>query len=211
MFTACKTFYFPPKNYTATSSKVNNGERMQNGQCYAKCTIPDEFEEVEINYIKYTGNNPNQAFIKKRIIQKGGTFSKWEKKRSDKKCLSPNPNDCLVWCLIEKEQEEIVIYEVTDTTQCKDFVIETRPSLKITKEGGYTEWKEVVCQHKITPTVLKLVSERLLTKGFETASSTTYNAQYKSVLTHYQQHEGLPIGQFDFETLESLGIDAKEL
>ena len=43
-----------------------------------------------------------------QIIQPGGT--KWIKKRANRNCLSSDPNDCMVWCLVEIPKE----YQVTN-------------------------------------------------------------------------------------------------
>ena len=34
-------------------------------------------------------------------IEVAAASSKWVKKKADKNCLSANPEDCLVWCLVE--------------------------------------------------------------------------------------------------------------
>ncbi|MFK8008341.1 MAG: hypothetical protein AB8H03_18430 [Saprospiraceae bacterium] len=43
----------------------------------------------------------------RQIIQPAGT--KWIKKRADKNCLSNDPKDCMVWCLLEIPEEYQVI------------------------------------------------------------------------------------------------------
>jgi len=49
--------------------------------------------------------------------------TKWEKRKSDKNCRSANPDDCMVWCLVEQPPifERIIV--LVDTTQSKNFVI----------------------------------------------------------------------------------------
>ena len=34
-------------------------------------------------------------------IEVSPASTKWVKKKADKNCLSANPDDCLVWCLVE--------------------------------------------------------------------------------------------------------------
>ena len=46
-----------------------------------------------------------------QIVKAAGT--KWIKKRADKNCLSNDPNDCMVWCLVEIPVE----YQLTNSNE----------------------------------------------------------------------------------------------
>jgi len=58
--------------------------------------------------------------IKKVISQPAST--KWEKKKANKDCVSADPNDCLVWCLVQvPPQIRTVITKRKDVTCSSDF------------------------------------------------------------------------------------------
>ena len=48
--------------------------------------------------------------------------TKWVKKKADRNCVSANPDDCLVWCLVQvPAQNKTVINERIDVTCSSDF------------------------------------------------------------------------------------------
>ncbi|MFK7774105.1 MAG: hypothetical protein AB8F94_18280 [Saprospiraceae bacterium] len=68
-----------------------------------------ELDERE--FLEWEEFMPQKDIEKKQhlqILQPAGT--KWIKKRADKNCLSNDPNDCMVWCLVEIPEE----YQVTN-------------------------------------------------------------------------------------------------
>jgi len=54
-------------------------------------------------------NNPVEILR----MKKGKAGSKWVKKKANRNCLSADPNDCLVWCLVESSGG----YEIIDTNK----------------------------------------------------------------------------------------------
>ena len=51
-------------------------------------------------YTKIDVLQPKYENVTERVETKPAS-TKWVKKRADANCLSANPDDCLVWCLVE--------------------------------------------------------------------------------------------------------------
>lgn len=78
---------------------------------------------------------------------------------------------------------------------------------QLVKAGGFSEWREVVCSSDITTDLVKAVQKALAAKGYDPGpADNVMGAKTKSALIQYQKDNGLPVGQLDFETLRSLGI-----
>jgi len=79
---------------------------------------------------------------------------------------------------------------------------------QLTQPGGFTEWREVVCTSDVTPDLVRQVQKALKNKGYNPGSiDNQMGPGTKSALIKYQKDNGLPVGQLDYETLKSLGIN----
>jgi len=183
------------------------------GACYAKCLVGDEYQTSEIELRVYKGD-PYDTLIKremKEVVLKAKRKG-WEKRVADRNCLSPDPNDCLVWCLVDIPEEKtyrmVVLGDAPDST----FIIEKFSKKELLKKGGFTEWKEVLCQGKINQNLVRSVQTNLFEAGFLEEKylkkkKAKFNTATKSALKEYQRQNSLPLGNLDFETLAHLGID----
>ena len=80
---------------------------------------------------------------------------------------------------------------------------------QLVKPGGFTEWKEVVCDADITVDLYRRVQQALLDRGYDIGSAGVdgkVGASTKAALVKFQKDNGLPIGSLDFETLRALGV-----
>lgn len=72
--------------------------------------VPAEYEtvtetyEMEAAYTKIEVLQPQFETVTERVETKPAS-TKWMKKSADANCLSANPDDCLVWCLVETPAE----------------------------------------------------------------------------------------------------------
>ncbi len=169
-------------------------------------------------------------------IEVAPASTKWVKRKGDANCLSANPDDCLVWCLVEvPAQYETVTKtvmktppttkEVTVPAEYKSVkktvmvkAAETRTvevpaefktvsNRRLVKPGGYTDWREVLCQNKINSVKIKEIQAALKAKGYDPgAIDDQMGAKTKAALVQFQKDKGLPVGQLDFETLKALGV-----
>jgi len=201
--------------YSGSTVKLNSPRQvdptMPTGPgCYAKCLIADKFESSSEVHYEYTGDNFNQEGIeKRRIIIQEATEGKWVKKKADKNCLSANPDDCLVWCLVKQDEEYIDLYEVVDTNTIKEFKVSKIDITKLTEQGGHTEWKQVVCDNQITNNLSQNIQIALVDRGYiyTVVKGKRFNPETKAALIKFQRDNALPVGQLDYETLEALGVE----
>ena len=79
---------------------------------------------------------------------------------------------------------------------------------KLVKAGGFTEWREVLCGEKVTGYTVRQIQDALSKAGYDPGpSDNVMGARTKAALTKYQKDKGLPVGNLDFDTLKSLGIN----
>jgi peptidoglycan hydrolase-like protein with peptidoglycan-binding domain len=75
------------------------------------------------------------------------------------------------------------------------------------KPGGFTEWREVLCNDKVDGYTVRQIQQALSAAGYDPGpSDNIMGARTKAALTKYQKDKGLPVGNLDFATLKSLGI-----
>jgi beta-lactamase regulating signal transducer with metallopeptidase domain len=78
-------------------------------------------------------------------------------------------------------------------------------------EGGYDDWKEVLCSDKITPDLMKSVIAKLKADGSlaATASSTEFTKETITALADYQKKHKLPKGNLNLETVKHMELSVK--
>jgi hypothetical protein len=183
------------------------GMRHEPGKCYAKCLISDQYEQKEFTIFEYAGQDFTSPYIVEEIFLISNESLEWVKNKLDPNCLSENKNDCLLW---QQQKINVIsekIYIVKDTNRIKDFKKRTISRKILVKEGGFGEWREIVCGTSVTPKLIQEVKNALVAKGYWVDINVkTLDKDAKSVLLKYQEDNKLPIGPLDFETLRSLGI-----
>ena len=176
------------------------------GKCYAKALISDQPYVKTVTYPIYVGNEPEKVKLKKvRHCIKTGPHE-WVKRRVEN-CQSADPNDCLIWCLVENEPPEYVDLLVAKKPKKLDpseIEYRTFQTTKISKGG--VRWKEVLCSVQITPEIIRGLQVALKMEGYELVITETFDEETKTVLKNYQRDYHLPIGNLNLETLDSLGI-----
>jgi len=189
-------------------------QKGEPGKCYAKCLITstEEIEEHEEVYPIYIGDQPETVELETItiILNEGKATSRWVKKRADRNCLSADPNDCMVWCLVEEKPEPMVleIEVLADTTQTDDFIYEYfLLENKISALEQNTEWREVICKPNITASFISELQEKLAEEGYYQGNPTEiFTSELELSLFQFQKDHNLPYGQMDVETLSELGI-----
>ncbi len=184
-------------NSTAQNDNLPTGKEP--GKCYAKCKVPKLDSEI-IVFSEYTGVKTNNStekytfeyFPNQIIFIKNNTkdnSDSWEK-------------------LYVSLDEPLEYWIVADTSLEKNYKITT---LKFVDFEEHTlakeEWREVLCDSKITTTIVQKLHEKLSNLGFECGSlANTITPKLKTALQQYQIANQLPIGQLNVETLKKLGI-----
>jgi len=177
------------------------------GECYAKCLIAPSYDSVITTIALYLGTDSMLAkqYTVDTILTLRPESVKWVKKSCDRKCLSDDPEDCLVWCLEPTKAQTLRIQRyLLDTTVTSDYISQKRYVYFTAKPGGYTEWQTIVCPHKVTPKLVQKVRTALGMK--EDKSVSAMNSDTRAALTTFQRKHGLPIGQLTKETLKKLKV-----
>ena len=218
---SCIIILFCQCNRTTTyyeSGTVNQGHTERSatppnaepGKCYAKSLVPDQIEQEYHKLPIYTGSDEqsDKAFLRKASFVIRPATTKWVKKKVDNNCHAPNPDDCLVWCLVEEPEETKTVTYVVDTTSLKAFLIEEIITERIVQKGGFQQWNEVVCANKIDAHLINQLCQQLFLKGAidDCADRTKYDPKLQAALGQYQQQNNLPIGSLNVESLRHLGV-----
>lgn len=177
------------------------------GKCYAKCLIQDQYETYEEELMVYTGSDTNVEGIELQTVVFRPATTIWEKKPNPN-CKSRNPNDCLVWCMVDIPEISEDYYVVKDTNHIKAYKIEVVNYKELVKSGGFTEWREVVCEADISERLYTDIQLALKAKGYGEGivPDGMINRITKEALVKYQKENGLPVGSLDYETLDTLGV-----
>jgi hypothetical protein len=180
----------------------------QDGRCYSKCLMPEKHEPDTIEYPVFIGdeNEENVDIEIVQVVMRPKT-QMWVKKQSDRNCLSPDPNDCATMCLMEVPEVIRDVKVLIDTTQTQNYQIQRIYVQKVIKNGGYWEWREVLCEQNITTSVIEHIQKSLIEKGyFEGKATMKFDKNTRSSIVKFQRENNLPIGNLDFETLDVLGV-----
>lgn len=235
------------------------------GECYAKFYVPNEYEFKEVTEIDkpaYTKTvdvppvyetvydttvvRPAQKKLQvlpavyETVVEEvmiAPATTKWKKGPVDPSCLSPNPEDCRVLCLVEVPAEykkferrvlktpsrtrEVNIPAEIKVTSRKVMVkpattkeVTVPPTYKtvmkrvVSKEGGYTEWKPILCGPQMTREVIKNIQLSLLDAGYKPGEPDgIVGAQTAEALMKYQKDNDLAHGNLYLETVDKLGVD----
>jgi len=250
--------------------------------------IPAEYEtvteQVEITpaFIKRSTTPPIYETVEEKVLISEPT-TRWERGKKDPNCLSANPEDCRVMCLVEvpaqykavqkqvikvpasvKEDQVPAVYSTITKRMIKtpatvreiaipaEYKTITRQVLKtpaaareelipaqyktvtvrnvktpekvlevdipaeyetvtktvMVKKGGYSEWREVLCESEMTTSKVSQIQAALKAKGYNTGPiDNVMGSQTRAALLQFQKDNALPQGNVNIETLKALGIN----
>lgn len=180
---------------------------VEPGKCFAKVLRPimkeSHIEKVPV----YDGPQDTvMAGLKRYTYIKVPKSTKWVKKKANKNCLSPNPEDCMVWCLVNAPAQTSTIQIVEDTATIKDYVMKSIPQYEEDQENA-KERMQVVCKEDL-PNVILEVESRLIALGYLADAPGLFTDEaIREALVNYQSDHLLAIGSFTIESLDHLGIE----
>ncbi len=168
------------QNFTITELPVG----MDPHKCYAKCMIGGEYSGVQTKLVPiYTGKEHYNTYVK-------------------------TVNLCYLTYKYEPKSKECENFKiVTNTIEETDFEDRELHLIQYdnTPKEGRTEWRETVCDTKINTTFLTKVHQALKKNGFTNEEFTTKIALMK-ILIDFQRVNDLPVGNFNAETMQRLGV-----
>lgn len=175
------------------------------GSCYAKVFFPSKYSIQEDVILAYTGTNPDQEGIQIKETLVAEATTKWEKRKADGNCQSANPDDCLVWCLVQVPEVWDTSIIVTDTTLIKDFEIRKIQTESLASISKY-DWAEVLCENKLTKNKVLEITTALKELGYMHEPLDRLKPDARKALKEYQTDNQLPSGALTLETLDHLGV-----
>lgn len=237
------------KNYTAVSAKFDmDSKKVMTKEAYKVLkVIPAKFETVKEQvlikeaykvakvipatyktetfqelvkpgYTTYE-KKPAQFRDERQTIEISPASQKWVQKRDSKNCLGTNPDDCMVWCLVEVPAEyktvtKKVLVGCGDGWTIKgddciksvkvDPVYKTYTK-KVVATPARVEYTEFPAQYK-ERTYQKLVSEAKVVEELIPAAYTDW--AFEAVKTEATAKEKIVPGKFETRTFQNLGTDA---
>jgi len=215
MFSNCNTnwvTYQEELQSTPNRAIRNVPPNAESGKCYEQTKAqPPTFKNVTELIAEYTGTNYSDENIDSVSIELVPGSVKWESK-TDANCKSPNPEDCVIRCLVEEPPVTKTYYIVTDTLLNKQFKIKEIPiKTKEKNTANQFEWVEVICKKNIDYQLIQSLNQKLIDLGYLDATLLQDNRKYgfasKSALYKYQQAHGLPQGNLNIETLTDMGLN----
>lgn len=183
------------------------GMPSEPGKCYAKCQVANEYKTTKKEVVEYIGDKTTEKVDIKEILLSPAAKG-WEKRMADKDCNSSDPEDCMLWCLVDVPAQYIMTLE--DTTQSSNWKMTEVEVREIVKKGGYTEWNEVVCNGDLTPQIYRAVKNSLYKLGFDVGvnkDDSSWGREAKLALVTFQKGNDLPIGNFNIPTMDALNIE----
>lgn len=195
--------YKGPNSYGDPQSSMPSGPG-----CYARCLIPEQVSKEMKTYIVYTGDDLTAKHVVFRRIEISPEISEWEKIKSDKNCVSDNPDDCLVWSLKKVPEQFFEFYTVTDTIIEKNFKLQEVEHSYISEQKHFTDWVRIVCPNSITKKLYKNIQVSLIEKGFLSEGDATgiWGQDSNEALINFQKANYLGIGGFTYETMFALDV-----
>ena len=168
----------------------------KSGECYAKHLVPAQYETTIIELPYYIGDDFERVELDIIEVKLQEARTKWVKSEETD-----------TWELVKQEGVYEEYQVVKDTTKNKDYVLIQVEMEKLVETGGFSEWIEIVCAQKITPSLIIKIQTKLKEKGFlQNCMKGKYCIDTANALKKYQTVHNLIIGQITPETLESLGI-----
>ena len=181
------------------------------GACYAKCMPTNLYQDRQVELAVYTGTEESilANSVKDTLIIIKDSYKEWQKTKSPN-CLSANPNDCLVWCLIDIEAEKVLVSNyLADRSVTSDYEISYLNYQELVHEANVSVYQEIVCAKDLTSDLVKVLRDAL---GLEPTDSRKkrikrLDFETKKALHNYQQKHGLYLGSLTLETLDHMGIE----
>lgn len=78
----------------------------------------------------------------------------------------------------------------------------------VSRKGGFSEWREVVCANKITASLNRQIQRALRDRGYDPGPiDNVIGTKTKAALVKFQKDNGLPVGNLDMQTMKALGVN----
>jgi len=114
---------------SATSSLLEETDKIElaqpkiiDGKCYQKVLIDPETYDLLDSYPVFTGKDTSNYYFGIIETLVSPAISKWVKTKVNRNCLSVNPEDCFVWCLVKSPAQIEEILNKQQTSYIKNLL-----------------------------------------------------------------------------------------
>lgn len=149
------------------------------GKCYKDCNISHYPEHAQYD----------TTIVE---IEKIPSSSNWVKRKADRNCLSQNPDDCMVWCLVDTPA-------VMDTIHKIDVII----------DENLTAQAEVLCPEEASEELFMSIYNHLYANGYSDKLKKKDQKNFNKIrkaYTLYQMENQMPLGGLNMKTLRHMGL-----
>ena len=184
------------------------GQKTDNTPCKALCKVDQVMETVEKLHYIFTGSDTTglDLAMTKITIMEGR--KEMVKRRKDKNCDSPNPDDCLIEVMEEIPPITMNLYTLNKPDQTKEFDIR-KEKISVVKSDAKMVEESVVCPKNISPSLIQKIQKALSINGFDIVENATVGVMdnlTKSAIIAFQKEKGIPYGELSLSTLAALDI-----
>ena len=186
------------------------------GECYAKVLIPAKVEGIE-ERVQISEEQKILARIipakyevkRERVLVKEAT-QVWKPGRGAKEKVDQTTGEIL--CLVE----EPAVYK---TIEKRVLIAPETPEYKVipakyqtitrtkTIEPAKMEWRRILCETNVTPSVIMSIQKALNAKGYEAGPvDGRFGRKTLRAVEKYQRDNNLPVSGLSYDTIESLGV-----
>lgn len=136
--------------------------------------------------------DPYATYETEKVWVETPAGTRWEKRKSDKNCLSSDPNDCLVWCLVD-------VPAVARFEEKKTFIYNEKLNRRI----------EVLCDDDLTEELVVSIYEHLYEYHYIEKLKKRKRKKFENIkkaFEDYQKAHSLHVGHVSIETLQFMGL-----
>ena len=176
--------------------------------CYAKSYVLTFDRETESKLPVWVEEDEvfQVRMISKKMLDKPMS-TRWIKKKTDKNCLSEDPDDCLVWYQAEVPPTYRITKDYIDETQ-ENFSTDEFFRNNFENLTGSLQWHPVLCEELVTDKVMEeLVRELKYEKYLPEHTSNKLSKEVWTALFKYQIAFELPVGNLNLATLNFMNLE----
>ncbi|MBK8346289.1 MAG: hypothetical protein IPL08_01235 [Saprospiraceae bacterium] len=190
---------------TICISVVCLGQKGAKSLCTGQLTKDPIIETIEKTHYIFTGSDTTGLNVKVTKIKVVEARKELVKRRKDKNCQSPNPEDCLVEVMEEIPAVTMNLYTLSGPDQTSEYDTRTE-KVQVTKDAGGIQTINIVCPKNRTEKLVKKVQSALLALGYPMTINGIMDQATLLSIKDFQQSKKMAYGDLSLETLAALGI-----
>lgn len=181
---------------------------IKNKNCEKLLFHPEVQSLDEYKLPIYTGEPNDEIELKELTYYSEKPKTDWVKKKATRNCLSPNPEDCLVWCLVEVPGKKEKVWVVVKPEQTDEIDWQVFTKDQLVHMDDFFQRKEVYCQLP-NKRMSRNICKALQAEGYMTDSKCKMRKltdELAKGLLDFQTDNSLFTGGLSLETLDQLAI-----